>query len=96
MSPRSSGLKKTQWSVVGRFMQLISRPQKRRQLYFTMRFQLTALLPLLGLSFAQIEPDYTSSTCVSIYNPSDFFDTTGPWSLMSKAGDTLYIAGQSL
>lgn len=56
-----------------------------------------SVLPLLGLSFAQqLEPNYTSSSGVKIYNPSNFFTTTGPWSLMSHAGDTLYIAGSSL
>lgn len=61
-----------------------------------MRFQLlSSLLPLVGLSLGQLQPNFTSSTGVNIYNPADFFDTTGPWSLMSQAGDTLYIAGQS-
>jgi hypothetical protein len=58
-----------------------------------MRF-LMSLLPLLGLCSAAIEPNYTSPAGVEIYNP-DFFQTTGPWSLMSRAGDTLYIAGSS-
>lgn len=58
-----------------------------------MRFQAVTLLSLLGLGLAQLEPNYTSSSGVSIFNPSTFFDTTGPWSLMSQAGDTLYIAG---
>lgn len=60
-----------------------------------MRFQAVSLLPLLGLACAQLEPNFTSPAGVSIYNPDDFFDTTGPWSLMSHAGDTLYIAGSS-
>lgn len=60
-----------------------------------MRFPIISLLPLLGLVGAQIEANFTSDSGVSIYNPSDFFDTTGPWSLMSQAGDTLYIAGSS-
>ncbi len=58
-----------------------------------MRFDVIALLPLLGLSSAQLRPNFTSASSVSIYNPSGFFNTTGPWSLMSKAGDMLYIAG---
>ncbi|KAH7340031.1 endoribonuclease L-PSP [Pyrenochaeta sp. MPI-SDFR-AT-0127] len=58
-----------------------------------MRLQAIALLPLLGLGHAQLEPNYTSSSGVSIFNPSNFFAPTGPWSLMSQAGDTLYIAG---
>ncbi|KEY73089.1 hypothetical protein S7711_09587 [Stachybotrys chartarum IBT 7711] len=57
-----------------------------------MRFAIS-LLPLLGLSFAQLQPNFTSDAGVSIYNPSNFFNTTGPWSLMSRAGDTLYVAG---
>lgn len=60
-----------------------------------MRFNATFLLPLVGLSLAQIQPNFTSDAGVNIYNPSNFFDTTGPWSLMSQAGDHLYIAGQS-
>ncbi|KAM9875214.1 endoribonuclease l-psp [Verticillium dahliae] len=58
-----------------------------------MRFNALALLPLLGSALAQLQPNFTSDAGVQIYNPSDFFDTTGPWSLMSRAGDTLYIAG---
>lgn len=61
-----------------------------------MRFPVVAaLLSLLGLSLAQIQPNFTSDSGVSIYNPSSFFNTTGPWSLMSHAGDTLYVAGMS-
>ena len=58
-----------------------------------MRFQLLALLALAESTFAQLEPNYTSTSGLEIYNPSSFFNTTGPWSLMSQAGDTLYIAG---
>ncbi|KAF2174598.1 YjgF-like protein [Zopfia rhizophila CBS 207.26] len=58
-----------------------------------MRLQAITLLQLFGLGLAQLEPNFTSSSGVSIFNPSSFFDPTGPWSLMSKAGDTLYIAG---
>lgn len=58
-----------------------------------MRFSLLSLLPLAALSWAQLQPNWTSPAGVSIYNPDDFFDTTGPWSLMSSAGDHLYIAG---
>lgn len=61
-----------------------------------MRFSAAfSLLPLLGFAQAKLEPNHTSSAGVKIYNPSNFFDTTGPWSLMSHAGDTLYIAGTS-
>lgn len=53
------------------------------------------LLALAGChySHAKLEPNFTSNAGVKIYNPSSFFDTTGPWSLMSQAGDNLYIAG---
>ncbi|KAK1706966.1 hypothetical protein CaCOL14_011022 [Colletotrichum acutatum] len=40
-----------------------------------------------------LEPNYTSSAGVEIFNPSVLFPPTGPWSLMSKAGNTVYIAG---
>lgn len=53
------------------------------------------LLSLIGAATAVLEPNYTSPAGVEIYNPSTFFNTTGPWSLMSKAGNTLYIAGAS-
>lgn len=56
-------------------------------------FHLAALLPLVGQSLALLQPNYTTSAGVSVYNPGDFFTTTGPWSLMSHAGDSLYIAG---
>ncbi|KAL7629140.1 hypothetical protein AAE478_000659 [Parahypoxylon ruwenzoriense] len=42
---------------------------------------------------AKLEPNYTSPSGVQIFNPSSFFNTTGPWSLMSIAGNTLYISG---
>jgi 2-iminobutanoate/2-iminopropanoate deaminase len=53
------------------------------------------LLALAGghHSYAKLEPNFTSNAGVKIYNPSSFFNTTGPWSLMSQAGDNLYIAG---
>jgi 2-iminobutanoate/2-iminopropanoate deaminase len=53
------------------------------------------LLALAGgrHSHAKLEPNFTSNAGVKIYNPSSFFNTTGPWSLMSQAGDNLYIAG---
>jgi hypothetical protein len=59
----------------------------------TMHLQFVALLAFAGLGFATLNPNYTSNAGVEIYNPSSFFDTTGPWSLMSQAGDYLYIAG---
>jgi hypothetical protein len=60
----------------------------------TMRFQLATLLAFASLTLAQLQPNFTSPAGVEIYNPSSFFNTTGPWSLMSQAGDTLYIAGR--
>lgn len=58
-----------------------------------MRFSTLSLLPLAALSWAQLRPNWTSPAGVSIYNPDDFFETTGPWSLMSSAGGHLYVAG---
>lgn len=58
-----------------------------------MRVNILPFLSLVALSCAQLQPNWTSPAGVSIYNPDDFFDTTGPWSLMSSAGDHLYIAG---
>ncbi|KAI1121045.1 YjgF-like protein [Nemania abortiva] len=55
---------------------------------------LAAGLLLRGLGAdAKLEPNYTSPAGVKIFNPGNFFNVTGPWSLMSQAGDTLYIAG---
>ena len=58
-----------------------------------MRLRLAALLAVAGQALAQLTPNFTSPAGVEIYNPSSFFNTTGPWSLMSQAGDTLYISG---
>ncbi|KAM3413767.1 hypothetical protein BST61_g10451 [Cercospora zeina] len=58
-----------------------------------MHFPAYLLLSMLGLSFAQLQSNYTSSSGVNIYNPDSFFNTTGPWSLMSQVGDYLYVAG---
>lgn len=58
-----------------------------------MRSPLFASLALVSRVVAQLEPNFTSNAGVEIYNPSSFFNTTGPWSLMSQAGDFLYIAG---
>jgi 2-iminobutanoate/2-iminopropanoate deaminase len=55
-----------------------------------------ALLALAGHSYAKLEPNFTSNAGVKIYNPSSFFNTTGPWNVMSQAGDSLYIAGASV
>jgi len=58
-----------------------------------MRLLLVILLALAAQSYAKLEFNFTSNAGVKIYNPSSFFNTTGPWSLMSQAGDSLYIAG---
>ena len=50
-----------------------------------------------AISFAMaqtVEANYTSPVGVNIYNPDESFASNGPWSLMSKAGNTLYIAGK--
>jgi 2-iminobutanoate/2-iminopropanoate deaminase len=56
---------------------------------------LIILLALAGTGqcHGKLEPNFTSNAGVKIYNPSSFFNTTGPWSLLSQAGDSLYIAG---
>ncbi|KAK7941496.1 endoribonuclease L-PSP [Apiospora aurea] len=38
-------------------------------------------------------PNYTSPLGVDIYNPSQLFNASGTWSMMSRAGNTLYISG---
>ncbi|KAL1587031.1 hypothetical protein WHR41_04088 [Cladosporium halotolerans] len=58
-----------------------------------MHFQSIALSTFAAQAFAKLEPNFTSNAGVEIYNLSSFFNTTGPWSLMSQAGDCLYIAG---
>ena len=40
-----------------------------------------------------LEANYTSPLGVEVYNPENAFEPTATWSLMSKAGQTLYIAG---
>lgn len=57
---------------------------------------LAVVVPFLAYASASIPPDYVSPSGVEIFNPSNFFDATGPWSMMSRAGDTLYIAGMVL
>lgn len=51
------------------------------------------ILAQVFCAHGRIEPNYTSPSGVQIFNPSNFFNATGPWSLMSIAGDTLYISG---
>lgn len=40
-----------------------------------------------------LEPNYTSPLDVQYINPSTSYDVTGPYSLLSIAGPTLYVAG---
>lgn len=59
--------------------------------------KLTSLVPMLLATYSQsLQPNYTSPAGVEIYNPSALFPPTGPWSLMSKADNTVYIAGMEL
>ena len=44
-------------------------------------------------AFGQTTSNYTSPLGVEIYNPAQLFRASGPWSMMSRAGDTLYISG---
>ncbi|KAK8121579.1 hypothetical protein PG984_010249 [Apiospora sp. TS-2023a] len=37
-------------------------------------------------------PNYTSPLGVDIYNPAQLSHASGPWSMMSRAGNTLYIS----
>ncbi|KAF6810270.1 endoribonuclease l-psp [Colletotrichum plurivorum] len=55
--------------------------------------KLLALLTTASAAAATLTPNYTSPAGVEIYNPSTLFKPTGPWSLMSRAGDTIYVAG---
>jgi 2-iminobutanoate/2-iminopropanoate deaminase len=55
-----------------------------------------SLAALSSVAMAVLQPDYISPAGVEIYNPSTFFNATGPWSIMSKAGNTLYISGSYL
>ena len=71
-------------------------PEEGQHSAATMRFQLLSLLPLVGQALAILQPNYTTSAGVSVYNPGNFFTPTGPWSLMSHAGESLYIAGSCL
>ncbi|KAJ4292664.1 hypothetical protein N0V90_009327 [Kalmusia sp. IMI 367209] len=53
----------------------------------------TILCSFAGLVLGQATPNYTSPLGVEIYNPDQSFEPSGPWSLMTKAGNTLYISG---
>ncbi|GME23295.1 YjgF-like protein [Neofusicoccum parvum] len=54
---------------------------------------LIACASVLGATAQAIQPNYTSPLGVQIYNPPQSFEPTGPWSLMARAGPTLYISG---
>ncbi|KAK7913782.1 hypothetical protein PG985_011485 [Apiospora marii] len=55
---------------------------------------LGAITPLMAMAaFGQTTPNYTSPLGVDIYNPAQLFNTSGPWSMMSRAGNILYISG---
>lgn len=50
-------------------------------------------MSLAGRSNCALTPDYTSPLGVEVFNSDSSIDPTGTWSLMSRAGPTLYIAG---
>lgn len=50
---------------------------------------------MLGAAVGALQPNFTSSSGVEIFNPPSFFNATGPWSIMAKAGNTLYISGKA-
>ncbi|KAL1717967.1 Endoribonuclease L-PSP/chorismate mutase-like protein [Schizophyllum commune] len=52
-------------------------------------FLAAAVLPFVAAQQA----NYTSPQGVEILNPSQSISATGPWSLMSIAGDSVYVAG---
>ncbi|KAK7994645.1 hypothetical protein PG991_016233 [Apiospora marii] len=53
-----------------------------------------AITPLMAFAaFGQTTSNYTSPLGVDIYNPAQLFTASGPWSMMSRAGNTLYISG---
>ncbi|KAF4785853.1 endoribonuclease l-psp [Colletotrichum scovillei] len=55
--------------------------------------KLLGILSIISVATSlRLEPNYTSSAGVEIFNPSVMFPPTGPWSLMSKAGSTVYVA----
>ncbi|OTB06010.1 hypothetical protein M426DRAFT_319376 [Hypoxylon sp. CI-4A] len=56
-------------------------------------FHMIGFLAQLPFIYAKLEPNYTSPSGVQIFNPPNFFNATGPWSIMSIAADTLYISG---
>jgi len=74
-------------------MRLLPRLPRLPAISATLVVVLLLALAGTGRSYGKLEPNFTSNAGVKIYNPSSFFNTTGPWSLMSQAGDSLYIAG---
>lgn len=54
---------------------------------------LTMTFAYTGYASGYTKPNYTSPLGVEIYNPDELFNASGPWSMMSKAGNTLYISG---
>lgn len=59
-----------------------------------MKFPTGLIALCIGLSHGQLTPNYTSPLGVEVYNPDQLFDVSGPWSLMTKAGNVLYISGR--
>ena len=57
---------------------------------------ITIIRSFAVLVLGQATPNYTSALGVEIYNPDQSFEPSGPWSLMAKAGNTLYISGTHL
>ncbi|KAK6821078.1 hypothetical protein PG987_015478 [Apiospora arundinis] len=53
----------------------------------------TSLVASPAFTVGQATPNYTSPLGVEIYNPAQLFNASGTWSLMSRAGNTLYISG---
>lgn len=56
-------------------------------------FVITAANASSQPSEATLQPNYTSPLGVQYINPSTSYDVTGPYSLLSIAGLTLYVAG---
>ncbi|KAH7065312.1 Endoribonuclease L-PSP/chorismate mutase-like protein [Macrophomina phaseolina] len=53
----------------------------------------TIILAAAKAREAPLTSNYTSPRGVEIYNPPQSFDPNGPWSMMARAGPTLYVAG---
>ncbi|KAK8087352.1 endoribonuclease L-PSP [Apiospora phragmitis] len=53
----------------------------------------TPLIAFAAYATRQAAPNYTSPLGVDIYNPAELFNASGTWSMMSRAGNTLYISG---